>query len=363
MKTIKDFVEVLSNIMSKSGKVVYFARSFQSGYIVSRDEFYPAAHDNLSISGDTLSINGEKINCKWMMYSFAEVKDAIRAGKKYEFAPNAKFVEVPYELAQKVVEWNQRYSVDANCLKKVVEFTTTFGNKFTDWNHKVYISFSELENVKVVVNIDVKRIDENGNKDKVYSLLEYTKKTLFEYHSEKFSYDIQKKNVTLEVDKENVNGIPPRHIEWLDIVEHEFFPASGKDSPAAKKVSRKIKVTRDGKYYIAKLKALSVWDTSETYLTENNHYTTDELYDASWEWEEYQECTKEVIEKECYNFNALYSDDFWKVFYRFSSKEEYELAYKDAYGDGKVTEKAFSDMHQKIESFKKELEEVPFEMK
>lgn len=366
MKILEDLIAMIET-MSKSGRVVYFTRPLQSGYLVSRDEFYPAAKDQLSTAGGELTIeHGWKtIPCKWSMYIFADVEDAIRAGKKYNFASNAKFIEVPYELAQQFVEWRQIHRVDADLFQKFVTIRTTYGKWCEDsnQNHIIKVPFAELDNVKIITNVDVKRINENGNKDGVYCDLVYSKTTSFDHCGEKFEHNISNRKVTLKTEKEIVNDIPPRHVEWCDIIEHEFFPVSKEFQKATKEMSRKIKITRDGKFYIAKLKSLSVLDTSEDYVNENGYWSTFESYRANWEWEEYEECSKEVIEKEFSDFHKLYPDDFWKVFYRFSSKEEYEAAYAAAYGDGKATEKAFSDMQQKIENFKKELEEVPFEMK
>lgn len=380
INTINEFVTVLNDMKKNGSKVVYFARPMSSGYLVSRDEFIPAAKSNVNtISSSNLTINSKEFDCKWSMYLFDEVKEAIESGKKFEFKPNTRFIEVSYEVAQQIQEWRQFHRIyDVNMYINTISFSTEYGKfynemygywdagiKDTNYNRRVNVSFEEIEDTSISVDFKASAIEKSFDYSSVGSTVEFTKVTSFEYHGEKYNYKSNDKKEMIEK-LEEIDGIPPYKFDydWKDSVEHEYFPG-GRGAHNAKKVGRKIKATRDGKFYVATVKTLSISRYDEHYINENGHHSLDEWYDVNLiEWNEYEECSREDIEKIRYDFfTILYSKDFWKIFYRFTSKEEYEAAYSKAYSDDVAVTKATKLLEEKIKSLKEVLESKPFATK
>lgn len=379
INTINELVTVLDGIKKNGSKVVYFARAMSSGYLVSRDEFIPAAKSKIdSVSGSNLTINGKKFDCKWSMYVFDQVKEAIGSGERFEFKPNVRFIEVAYEVTQQVQHWRQFYRMyDVDIHINTISFSTEYGRfynemygywdvaiKDTNYGRRVSVSFDEIEGTSISVDFKASKIEKTFDCSAVRSTVEFNKVTSFEYRGEKYSYENNGKKEMIEK-LEEIDGIPPYKFDydWKDSIEHEYFPG-GRDSYNAKKVGRKIKATRDGKFYVATVKSLSISRHDEHYINENGHHSLDEWYDMVVEWNEYKECSKDNVEKIRGDFfTRIYFEEFWKVFYRFTSKEEYEAAYFKAYGDGAAVAKATKLLEEKIASFKEVLKSKPFAIK
>lgn len=379
INTINELVTILDGIKKNGSKVVYFARAMSSGYLVSRDEFIPAAKSKIhNVSGNNLTVNGKKFDCKWSMYVFDQVKEAIGSGERFEFKPNAHFIEVAYEVAQQIRQWSQFYRMyDADIHTNTISFSTEYGRfynemygywdvgiKDTNYGHRVSVSFDEIEGTSISVDFKASTIEKTFDCSAVRSTVEFNKVTSFEYRGEKYNYQSNGKKEMIER-LEEIDGIPAYKFDydWKDSIEHEYFPG-GRDAHNAKKVGRKIKATRDGKFYIATVKTLSISRHDEHYINENGHHSLDEWYDMVVEWNEYEECSKEDVEKVRSDFfTRVYFEEFWKVFYRFASKEEYEAAYSKAYGDGVAVAKATKLLEEKIKSFKEVLESKPFAVK
>ena len=374
IQTVTALIDVINEMNSKGSKVVYFARSMNSGYLVSRDEFFPPIKSNVSKLDDkVINIYGKKIECNWSMYIFSEIEDAISAGKAFTFTSGANFIEVAYDVIQCIDEWHQKHHVyEIDDTQNIVTFGTTHGiygscNSITDhvYNHMIQIPFDKLESVLSDVNFNCSPIESTFDQSAVYSNIEYNKTIMFRYLNEYYEYNIGTKKLDLIQKKEEIDNIPVRKIDfnWKDCVEFEDFPG-GRDAHNAKKVGRKIKATRDGKFYVATVKTLNVSRYDEHYINENGHHSLDEWYDMSVEWNEYEECSKEDVKKIRSDFfTRIYSEDFWKVFYRFASKEEYEAAYDKAYGDGTAIAKATKLLEEKINNFNEVLESEPFATK
>ena len=380
INTINELVTILDGIKKNDSKVVYFARVMSSGYLVSRDEFIPADKSKVhNVSGSHLTVNGKKFDCKWSMYIFDQVKEAIGSGERFEFKPNAHFIEVAYEVTQQVQQWRQFYRMyDIDMHTNTISFSTEYGRfynemygywdvaiKDTNYGRRVSVFFDEIEDTSISVDFKASAIEKTFDCSAVRSIVAFNKVTSFEYRGEKYSYESNGKKEMIEK-LEEIDGIPPYKFDydWKDSIEHEYFPG-GRGAPNAKKVGRKIKATRDGKFYVANVKTLSISRYDEHYINENGHHSLDEWYDVNLvEWNEYEECSREDVEKIRSDFfTRIYFDEFWRVFYRFSSKEEYEAAYSKAYSDGVAVAKATKLLEEKIKSLKEVLESKPFTTK